>query len=53
MDQHTRNNWKKVKAALEKTGQTDSMFYKRASAITSGKRDPFSHEMSEQNFQED
>ena len=40
MDRHTLENWQKVKEALEKAGKTDSMFYKRAAAIISGKRDP-------------
>jgi len=41
MDRHTFLNWKKVKEVLEKAGKTDSMFYKRALAILSGKPDPF------------
>jgi hypothetical protein len=41
MDQHTKDNWKKVKASLEKAGKTDCYFYKRAVAITSQGKDPF------------
>ena len=41
MDKRTFENWKKVKEALERAGKTDSMFYKRALAILSGKPDPF------------
>ena len=41
MDEHTRENWAKVKAALEEAGKTDCLFYRRAVAITSGKDDPF------------
>jgi hypothetical protein len=41
MNRYTFLNWKKVKEALEKAGKTDSMFYKRALAILSGKPDPF------------
>jgi hypothetical protein len=41
MDKNTFLNWKRVKEALEKAGKTDSMFYKRALAILSGKPDPF------------
>jgi hypothetical protein len=41
MNRHTFLNWQKVKEALEKAGKTDSMFYKRALAILSGKPDPF------------
>ena len=40
MDRHTLENWEKVKQALEKAGKTDSMFYRRAVAILSGKPDP-------------
>lgn len=40
MDKRTYENWKRVKEALERTGKTDTMFYKRAVAILSGKRDP-------------
>ena len=40
MDEQERKNWKKVKAALEAAGKTDSMFYKRAIAIIDGKPDP-------------
>jgi len=41
MDQHTYDNWMKVKKALEESGKTDCFFYKRAVAISKGKRDPF------------
>jgi hypothetical protein len=41
MDRHTFLNWKKVKQVLEEAGKTDSIFYKRALAILSGKPDPF------------
>ena len=40
MDKQERENWKTVKEALEKAGKTDTMFYKRAVAITAGERDP-------------
>ena len=40
MDKHERDNWKKVKDALEKADKTDSYFYKRAVTITEGKPDP-------------
>jgi hypothetical protein len=40
MDSKTRENWLKVKQALEKAGKTDSFFYHRAVAILSGKPDP-------------
>ena len=40
MDKHELENWQKVKDALEAAECTDSMFYKRAKAITEGKPDP-------------
>jgi len=39
MDPRTYENWKKVKEALESTGKTDSMFYRRAVTILNGKPD--------------
>ncbi len=40
MDDTERENWAKVKEALEKADKTDCMFYKRAVAICDGKDDP-------------
>ena len=40
MDQHEKDNWEKVKEALEEAGKTDSFYYKRAVAICDGKDDP-------------
>lgn len=40
MDQHTLDNWRKVKEALETAGKTDSFFYTRACAILRGEKDP-------------
>ena len=40
MDNQTFENWKRIKEALEKADKTDCLFYKRAVAILSGKRDP-------------
>ena len=40
MSTEERDNWKKVKEALEKADKTDCMFYKRAVAIIAGKPDP-------------
>lgn len=40
MDKTEIENWRKVKAALEESGKTDSFFYKRAVAILAGKNDP-------------
>lgn len=40
MDKTEKENWEKVKEALEKSGKTNSMFYKRAVAICNGDPDP-------------
>jgi hypothetical protein len=40
LDQHTRENWRKVKEALEAAGKTDSYFYKRAVSILKYGVDP-------------
>jgi len=40
MDDHTYDNWVKVKAVFEESGNTDNMFYKRACAIVETRHDP-------------
>lgn len=40
MDDRTRQNWEKVKQALEASGKTDSFFYKRALIILKTGHDP-------------
>ena len=40
MDKHERDNWQKVKEALEKANKTDCYFYKRAVAICGDLDDP-------------
>lgn len=40
MDKYTRENWKRVKDALEAAGKTDCYYYQRATAICKGKPDP-------------
>ena len=40
MDAHTRENWAKVKAALERANKTYCMFYTRAVAILKTCKDP-------------
>jgi hypothetical protein len=39
MNKEERDNWEKVKTALEEAGKTDCYFYKRAVAICEGKKD--------------
>lgn len=41
MDAQTRENWRKIKAALEAAGKTDNHYYRRALAILAGRPDPF------------
>jgi len=40
MDPRTLENWQRVKAALEKAGKTDCMFYQRAVAIVADRLGP-------------
>jgi len=40
MDKRERDNWKKVKEALEEADKTDTYYYKRAVAILEGEQDP-------------
>ena len=42
MDDHTYENWVKIKATFEASGNTDNMFYKRAVEIVKTRRDPLS-----------
>ena len=41
MDQHTYENWLKIKTTFEDSGNTDNMFYKRACEIAKTKNDEF------------
>jgi hypothetical protein len=40
MDDHSFNNWVKIKQTFEKSGNTNNMFYTRACEIVKTKRDP-------------
>ena len=40
MDKYQRENWAKIYKHLEEVGATDNDYYKRAKAITEGKKDP-------------
>jgi len=40
MDQHTYDNWVKIKETFEKSGNTNNMFYRRACEIVKTKVDP-------------
>jgi len=40
MDQHTYNNWVRIKETFESSGNTNNMFYKRACEIVKTRKDP-------------
>lgn len=40
MDQHTYDNWVKIKETFEASGNMNNMFYKRAVEIVKTRRDP-------------
>jgi hypothetical protein len=40
MDARSRENWRKIRDALEAAGKTDNWYYKRAVAILAGRPDP-------------
>ena len=40
MDERTRENWRRVKEALEASGKTDCHFYTRACVIVATGKDP-------------
>ena len=40
MDQHTYDNWVRIKETFEKSGNIDNIFYKRACEIVKTKKDP-------------
>ena len=40
MDDHSFNNWVKIKQTFEKSGNTNNMFYTRACEIVKTKLDP-------------
>jgi len=42
MDQHTHENWVRIKKAFEESGNTDNHFYKRACEIVRTGKDPLS-----------
>jgi hypothetical protein len=40
MDDHTYQNWVKIKETFEVSGNTNNMFYKRACEVIKTKKDP-------------
>lgn len=49
MDQHTYNNWVKIKETFEKSGNTNNMFYTRACEILKMKKDPLAKFLGDNN----
>lgn len=47
MDQHTYDNWKKIKEVMEEKGTTDNNFYKRAVEIMFTRKDPLDKFMND------
>lgn len=42
MDEHTYNNWVRIKEAFDASGNTNNMFYRRACEILKTRKDPLS-----------
>ena len=49
MDQHTYDNWVKIKETFEKSGNMNNMFYKRACEIVKTKIDPLAKFLGDDN----
>jgi len=49
MDQHTYDNWVKIKETFEKSGNRNNMFYTRACEIVKTKRDPLAKFLGDKN----
>lgn len=53
MDEHTYNNWVKVKETFEESGNTENFFYQRACAIVGGAPDPIDKIIKQDNAASD
>lgn len=49
MDDHTYQNWVKIKETFESSGNTENMFYKRAVQIVKTKKDPLAKYLGDKN----
>jgi len=49
MDDHTYQNWVKIKETFELSGNIENMFYKRAVEIVKTKRDPLAKYLGDKN----
>lgn len=45
MSEEERANWQRIKDAMEASGNTDNLFYKRAVAICGGGNDPLEEKL--------
>jgi hypothetical protein len=49
MDQHTFDNWVRIKKTFEESGNVDNMFYKRSCEIVKSKKDPLAKYLGDKN----
>ena len=49
MDDHTYQNWVKIKETFVSSGNTENMFYKRAVEIVKTKKDPLAKYLGDKN----
>jgi hypothetical protein len=49
MDQHTYENWVRIKSTFEKSGNTNNMFYTRACEIVKTRIDPLAKFLGDKN----
>jgi hypothetical protein len=50
MDDHTYENWVKIKSTFEASGNTDNVFYRRACEIIKTKKDPLANILGDKNI---
>ena len=53
MDDHTYNNWVKVKETFEESENTENFYYQRACAIVGGAPDPIDKMIKQDNAASD
>lgn len=50
MDDHSLNNWIKIKETFERSGNINNMYYKRACEIVVTKKDPLEKFFGSKNY---
>jgi len=50
MDDHSLNNWIKIKETFEKSGNINNMYYRRACEIVATKKDPLEKFLNSKNY---